>query len=131
MIKNTVCYSSVPITVQAGLRVRKQAAEWRHRLISISWFMRCVNEPIAREANREDNVTGRFCEGRYTSQALLDEKALGAGYQSVWALVFQRLVNGPITQLKHLHRREAFMGCCCFVAKENTNDNRIRLLRST
>jgi hypothetical protein len=35
-------------------------AEYRHRLIDISWFMRSLSEPIARQANKEDSCTGRF-----------------------------------------------------------------------
>jgi REP element-mobilizing transposase RayT len=56
--------------------VESSADIYKNRLMDISWFMRSLNEPIARQANKEDKCTGHFWEGRFKSQALLDEGAL-------------------------------------------------------
>ena len=50
--------------------------ELRRRLSDVSWFMRFVAGDIAKRANKEDEVTGRFWEGRFKCQPLLDDAAI-------------------------------------------------------
>jgi len=68
--------SDTEVTAMAGDTTRIQ--ELRARLSSISWFMRCTSEVIARLANGEDECSGRFWEGRFKAEILPDEAAIAA-----------------------------------------------------
>jgi len=57
----------------------ERIAELRIRLCSLSWFMRYINEFIARAANHEDGVKGRFWESRFKCKRLLDFAAIAGG----------------------------------------------------
>lgn len=58
------------------LKLNEMAETYHARLFDLFWFMWVHNESLSRQANAEDDCTRRFCEGRFKSQALLDEQAL-------------------------------------------------------
>ena len=93
--------------------IEKQAETWRKNLMSVSWFMRCLNEHIARRANEEDECTGRFWEGRFKCQALLDESALLACMAYVdLNPVRAGMANTPEkSEYTSIHRRLAIFRC--------------------
>ncbi|MCC6202400.1 MAG: hypothetical protein IT494_05280 [Gammaproteobacteria bacterium] len=64
------------LTAAEQAQVQATLNLWRARLADWSWFMPCLNQSLARQANAEDGCTGRFWEGRFKSQALFNAGAL-------------------------------------------------------
>jgi REP element-mobilizing transposase RayT len=64
------------IDVKQVLADPEQLAVIRTRLSDISWFMRALAEPIARMSNAQDECTGRFWEGRFKAQRIVDDAGL-------------------------------------------------------
>jgi REP element-mobilizing transposase RayT len=65
-----------PAELDTVRNVPSRLAEIRSRLSDLSWLMRMIAEPIARRANQEDELSGRFWQGRFKAVRLCDEAAI-------------------------------------------------------
>lgn len=92
------------------LQQPERLALLRARLADLSWFMKCLAEPIARAANAEDSCKGRFWEGRFKAQVLCDERALLAAMayvdlNPIRAGMARSLESSDHTSIQHRVRR--------------------------
>jgi len=71
----------------------KRVKKLRRRLANVSWYVATLCENVARRANKQDGVTGKFFEQRYKLRDLADEAAI--------------LVCGMYVDLNQIHAGEA------------------------
>ncbi len=89
---------------------KQRMAEVRSRLSNISWFMRALSEPIARTANRQDECTGRFWEGRFKAQRIVDEAGLLACAMYVDLNPIRAAMTQTIEQSIHTSAYDRILG---------------------
>jgi hypothetical protein len=83
---------------------------YRSRLANLSWLMKSLSEYVARRANVEDKIGGKFWEGRFKCQALLSEKSILAAMtyvdlNPVRAEIAKGITTSRYTSVKLRNRR--------------------------
>ena len=137
-----------PLKIQAILANDALIALYRRRLTDLSWLMKSMSEPIARRANAEDKVNGRFWQGRFKCQLLRDERALLAAMTYVDLNPIRADMAPGLNRSKHTTVRErhravlkqpdmaeqpllAMMGANSFNAPRLTNADYLELVDFT
>ena len=85
-------WQSGEVTQSESIDAEEAIQIWRARLCDLSWYLRCLNQHLARRANVEDDCSGRFWEGRFKTRALRDE----TGLLTAMACVDLNPVRAPI-----------------------------------
>jgi hypothetical protein len=79
---------------------------YRWRLCNLSWLMKSLSEPLARRANAEDEVTGKFWEGRFKCQLLLGDKSMLAAMTYVDLNPVRAKIAGSVSTSMHTSARK-------------------------
>jgi hypothetical protein len=66
----------MPVELRSICADAKRVGQLRRRLRSISWFMKSLNEEIAKRANAEESQKGHFWQERFGCRSLLDVAAV-------------------------------------------------------